>query len=415
MSSTVTIDGIIYTLNTNTSTASVSGYNNNILASSTIQSIVESDSVLFNVTSIGDAAFENCSLLTSISIPNTVIIIGNAAFQSCVSLPSIVLPNSVTSIGTSAFQICSLLTDITISNSVTSISDNAFAFCSSLPSITISDSIISIGGSAFEGCNLLNSIIISSSVTSIGSYAFSSCPNLINVQIRNPNNVITLGLNAFTNVSSTLSSRITYYNTTTLPSIWVNSVNPNFANVTIYSGENPCFNEGTKILALNKEGKDEYIEIEKLQKGDLVKTYKHGYRRIELIGKSKMANDPSSGYCMHKMEMNKKNVKNGLLEDLIVTGNHSILVSDLGEYAGENTRLLKGTRKIDDKYLLLSCVSKDFKKIQDKEIYTYYHFALEHNKNKDEQFGVWANGILTETMSVNKFLRKFNNNNELDI
>jgi hypothetical protein len=127
-----------------------------------------------------------------------------------------------------------------------------------------------------------------------------------------------------------------------------------------------------------------------------------------------MANDPSTWYCMHKMAMNEENAKKGLLEELIVTGNHSILVSDLGEYAAENTRVLKGIPKIDDKYLLLSCVSKDFEKIQDKEIYTYYHFALEHNKNKDEQFGIWANGILTETMSVNKFLRKFNNN-ELDM
>ena len=46
-----------------------------------------------------------------------------------------------------------------------------------------------------------------------------------------------------------------------------------------------CFNQGTKILCCNKNLKEEYISIENLKKGDLVKTYKHGYKKIDLIGK----------------------------------------------------------------------------------------------------------------------------------
>ena len=162
-----------------------------------------------------------------------------------------------------------------------------------------------------------------------------------------------------------------------------------------------CFNEGTKILCLNKKFEEEYIPIENLRKGDLVKSYKHGYRKIDLIGKNPMINNPEKFYeCMYKME---KTNENGLIEDLIVTGGHSILVDDLGENKEENEKIFKGTQMIDDKYLLLSCVSKDFKKLENNNLYNYYHFVLENSGN-DERYGVWANGILTETPSKNFFM-----------
>ena len=59
---------------------------------------------------------------------------------------------------------------------------------------------------------------------------------------------------------------------------------------------------------------------------------------------------------------------------------------------------------IDDKYLLLSAVSNDFKKLENTDLYTYYHFILENEGNNDERFGVWANGVLTETPSKNQFI-----------
>jgi hypothetical protein len=168
-----------------------------------------------------------------------------------------------------------------------------------------------------------------------------------------------------------------------------------------------CFNEGTKILCLNNLGKEEYIPIENLRKGDLVKSYKHGYRKIDLIGKNIMINNPEKfNECMYKME---KTDNNGLIEDLLVTGLHSILVDDLGDYKEENDKLSGGsTQMIDNKHLLLSAVSKDFKKIKDINLYTYYHFILENDGDNDKRYGVWANGILTETPSKNLFMiRKF--------
>ena len=59
--------------------------------------------------------------------------------------------------------------------------------------------------------------------------------------------------------------------------------------------------------------------------------------------------------------------------------------------------------KIDDKYLLLAGVSTQFKKIKEIIPYIYYHLTLENNGDDDERFGIYANGILTETVSKNQF------------
>ena len=73
-------------------------------------SIIPSDG---SVTSIGNSAFNGCSSLTSITIPENVTSIGSSVFVECSSLASITIPDSITSIGNSAFNGCSSLTNIT--------------------------------------------------------------------------------------------------------------------------------------------------------------------------------------------------------------------------------------------------------------------------------------------------------------
>ena len=108
-----------------------------------------------SVTSIADAAFQGCELITNIIIPNSVTSIGNWAFGNCSSLERVIIPDSVTSIGEWAFINCKSLTSIKIPNTVTSISNYLFTECTSLESIIISASVTNIGEHAFNGCSSL--------------------------------------------------------------------------------------------------------------------------------------------------------------------------------------------------------------------------------------------------------------------
>ena len=199
--------------------------------------------VITGGTTIANCAFQDCSGLTSITIPDSVTSIGKSAFGGCSSLESITLPfvggsvktandshqypfgyvfgtnsykgsietkqnyyavahsggvtystyyipaslKSVTITGGNilygAFRNCSSLTSITIPDSVASIGDYAFYQCSGLTSITIPDSVASIGEFAFDQCSGLTSITIPDSVTSIGNSAFGGCSSLESITL----------------------------------------------------------------------------------------------------------------------------------------------------------------------------------------------------------------------------------------
>ena len=208
----VVIDGIYYNLNKTDNTASVTyqsyknyKYINDYEGIADIPSSIRYDDATYNVTSIGDHAFEGCIGLQSIIIPNSITEIGHAAFWKCSSLLSVTIPNSVTSIKKSAFQDCSGLTSVTIPNSVTSIGGSAFLGCSGLTSVTIPNSLTSIDENAFRGCSGLASVTIPNSVTSIGPGAFENC-HLTSVII--PNSVTSIGDYAFANCSGLASVTI---------------------------------------------------------------------------------------------------------------------------------------------------------------------------------------------------------------
>ena len=183
------------------------------------------------LTRIGENAFYNCDNLTSIYytgdvvswcvilgldnimakgralyidgekvegriiIPDEVTSIANYAFRYCDGLTSVTIPDSVTSIGASAFWECTGLMSVTIGNGVTSIGDDAFWECTGLMSVTIGNGVTSIGNSAFYGCTGLTSITIPDSVTSIGYDAFYNCKSLTSITI--PDSVTSIGGSAF--------------------------------------------------------------------------------------------------------------------------------------------------------------------------------------------------------------------------
>ena len=68
------------------------------------------------LTSIGGAAFRECSSLTAISIPASVTTIGNSTFYGCSSLTSVTIKGSVTNTGMTIFGGCSNLIEIIVEN-----------------------------------------------------------------------------------------------------------------------------------------------------------------------------------------------------------------------------------------------------------------------------------------------------------
>ena len=128
-------------------------------------------------------AFQDCRVLTSITLPEALISIGDYAFMNCQELRVVDMPSSVMNIGKDAFSSCQELSSITLSSSLTTIEENAFANCSSLTSITIPSGVTTIGQSAFEGCYNLTSVTLSEGVKSLGYRAFASCPNLESITL----------------------------------------------------------------------------------------------------------------------------------------------------------------------------------------------------------------------------------------
>ena len=188
------------------------------------------------VTKIGEAAFQDNTTITSVTIPDSVTEIGSNAFAGCTNLTSVnyegdwsnltiqsgnpavqdaanaplfdfaftpdntavivrykgtaadvTIPSRykgkpVTMIDHAAFY-NSAVTSVTIPDSVTSIRDSAFLFCSQLTNISIPNSVTAIGSFAFDGCTKLESITLPSSLSTIQSYAFYNCGNLKTIRI----------------------------------------------------------------------------------------------------------------------------------------------------------------------------------------------------------------------------------------
>ena len=149
---------------------------NKDLISGCKNSIIPSDG---SVTSIGWSAFEGCTGLSSIVIPNSVTYIGMGAFSECSNLTSITIPNGVTSIGDGAFAGCTNLTTATIPYGITCLEEGVFDSCTKLSSIKIPNSVTLICGGAFSNCTSLTSITIPDSVTSVDETSFYGCDNLI--------------------------------------------------------------------------------------------------------------------------------------------------------------------------------------------------------------------------------------------
>ena len=207
-----------------------------------------------------DQAFNNCSQLRSVEMPENLICVGNSydndwgmmdggafgnctnleeiifhnceriganTFCNCYSLQEITLPKNLKHIGSNAFYQCSQLKDIILPSEVETISSYAFASCGNLASIQFPPSLKSIESSAFANCSKLSSINLPG-LTSISNDTFYGCSNLKEVKL--PSTLERIGDNAFESCSN-LNKVYTY---TVLPINIDQNTFTNFKATTLY-------------------------------------------------------------------------------------------------------------------------------------------------------------------------------------
>jgi hypothetical protein len=175
---------------------------------------------------------------------------------------------------------------------------------------------------------------------------------------------------------------------------------PNSSSFYVYPSV-PCFLEGTKVLTLTY-GKDEYVPIETLQKGDLVKTSCDGYKKVELIGKGDIQNPGNEKRIENRLYKCSPESYPELKEDLYITGCHSILVDEITDKQREETMNHLGKIYVTDKkYRLMACIDERAEPWNSEGLYNIWHIALE-NADEKMNYGIYVNGgLLVETCSLN--------------
>ena len=267
---------------------------------------VTNEDVTYTVTSVADNGF-NGTGITSVTIPVSVMTIGNAVFQNCGSLSSITIEDSetpltmpgtwyerpfwnsattiyigrnltltggennpilyeatsvefgpkVTTINPALFYSNTKLTSITIGSGVTTIGDNAFYSCGGAEEVsetvvTMGSNVTSIGINAFHDCPKLKSIALPSTLTTIGNEAFRNT-GLTSISI--PASVMTIGDVAFQDCGSMTSITIEDSETSlTMPGSWYERPFWNPAsniyigrNLTLTDEDNPLLYEATSV------------------------------------------------------------------------------------------------------------------------------------------------------------------------
>ena len=217
-----------------------------------------------NVTTIGTYAFQGCSKLTEITLPDVLTAIPEYAFGNT-GLTSITIPASVVSVGARAFQVCNSLSSITIADGETKLQwlggtymplcnmantssydvylgrdlevSGVRCYFPYATSVTIGDKVTAINSQLFQSATKLESVTLGSGVTAIGSYAFNDCSLLSSVDFTNATKLASIQERAFNNCDAITNITIPASVTTIESSAFWNMDAD--ITVTIEDGETP--------------------------------------------------------------------------------------------------------------------------------------------------------------------------------
>jgi hypothetical protein len=162
-----------------------------------------------------------------------------------------------------------------------------------------------------------------------------------------------------------------------------------------------CFKEDTKILCLDPtDNTEQYLPIQSLKKGTLVKTLASGYQPIQLIGHSKIYNSANQLRSKNRLYKCQKEQYPELTEDLIITGCHSILVWEITDKQRAELEEHMGQIFVtENRYRLMACIDEKALPYEKEGVFTIWHFALENDHDR-KNYGVYANGLLVESSSI---------------
>ena len=105
------------------------------------------------VVAVAPRAFEGCTELRRVILPESLRQIGEMAFSGCTHLRMLVIPGGVQRVGTLAFAKCSQLERVRIEPGVVQLGPSSFSKCAALKRVEIPASVTQIGGGAFFGCS----------------------------------------------------------------------------------------------------------------------------------------------------------------------------------------------------------------------------------------------------------------------
>lgn len=188
-------EGLVYEILEESSAMRVASYYDVALENITIPNTVIYEEKEYQVTEIGESAFESNVLLQKIVLPEGMKTIGNSAFYACPELAEVIFSDTVESIGTSCFAECPKLSQIQLPSSLKTLGTESFSNCVALQSITIPGGITTIDNAVFYGCEKLTECIFEEGVTQIGNEMFTNCEALTKVEI--PKSVTMVGVEVF--------------------------------------------------------------------------------------------------------------------------------------------------------------------------------------------------------------------------
>ena len=188
---------------------------------------------------IGKSAFQGCTKVTGISLPESMSALEDYSFAGCTGLTKLELPASVEKLSAYTFQNCTSLKEIvvqsekyvtegsllytadkktlvlcapgyegsvSVAEGVERLSDVAFYSCKKLTEVTIPSSVTEIGKECFYGCTGLKKMELPANITSVGESVFSDCSSMESITL--PAKLKVIPSNMFSGCSSLVKIEI---------------------------------------------------------------------------------------------------------------------------------------------------------------------------------------------------------------